>query len=521
MKKADKFILLLILLIGIYFRFSRITDFQYWSGDEQLFYYIVRHIVVDGHLSLTVPNTAIGAGLGSVFHLLVSPWYLINNLNPEKILVLGNFIGLINIFLIYLAGKTVGGKKVGFISAFLYATSFMSTLFDHRFWALTPSVALVSLSIIGFTNTLKGKQIYFPLIAFPIGFMLNSDPSLGVIALTCLLFFIIFRPRIQKKYLLVATGVFLLLISTLIIFDFRHNFNNVKSVFSHANARIEETDNTRTRSRNIFIEQTTSFGRFLFAKPSKSADSYFCYCFLDDGPNGALIITSIILITFIFIAFKKRKKEYLLLLLYLVSYLIGILGFREILEGNPAFFYAIVVSPIIFIITSIVISKNKNILILFLAFYFLANLSAFQNSSFKYPLKDKMSLVQKTIEQIPDNSDYSLYHSGDILLAGGGWSALFNYYGKPPVMGNLPLYWGHAYEAYDLYPVKFDFNEQKYVVVLSESSKERFLETEPVFSTKVNNIRSDIYDNSEVWFDNKNNIERLYQPNYFSDPTRI
>jgi hypothetical protein len=123
-------------------------------------------------------------------------------------------------------------------------------------------------------------------------------------------------------------------------------------------------------------------------------------------------------------------------------------------------------------------------------------------SNFKYPLINKIKLVNSTIKNIPDKDNFSLYYSGDVLLAGGGWTSLFTYRGYTPVSGNLSLYWGHVYESYGLYPKPFATTDPSTVVILSSID---------------NKPSSVIYNNNKGKFNYKIDIEGLYQPKYFND----
>ena len=207
----------------------------------------------------------------------------------------------------------------------------MASLFDRRLWALKPNVFLVLLAIGTMTKILKGEKKYFPLLAIPLGFSLNSDPSLGVVGLALVIAATAFKPKVDRKDILKGGVVLLLLLSPLIVFDLRHQGQNVKSLIMFTGLQIQTPDTARTRSGNFFLAQLNNFSRFLFPKSTSFADSYFCYCFLDDNPKIPTMIMGLILLGFGYLMLTTRKKEYLLLLIFLASYLIGIWGFREIL----------------------------------------------------------------------------------------------------------------------------------------------------------------------------------------------
>lgn len=492
----------IILFVGLveltlFFRFYKFHSFQYWSDDEQIIWFIIRHIIIDQHPSLVVPNAALGISLGPLLHYLLSLWYNFVHFDPEKILLLGNFIALINLVAIYLAGKTVVNKKVGLIAAFLYATSFMASLFDRRVWALTLNVFLISLSIIALTQIIRGHSKYLILLTIPIIFSVNSDPSLALIIPASLIVFIIFRPRIQLKHLIISIFMGIFLLSPLIYFDIRHGGQNIKSLINHTSLQFQKSNSNI--KNNLLTRQLNNFSILFFPKPTLNADAYFCYCFLDKIQSPVRVIFSTaFLLLFIIFTIKQKSKTNLVLLLLLLSYLGGIFVFGKFLNGFPAFFYSITILPVILLMLATLLSTSRLITVLFLIFYLIININTLFKSEFKYPLAKRMQLVKKTIQYLPANQPFSLYHSGDILLAGGGWTSLFASQSYIPSKGSLSMYWGHIYNSYQIYPIPFSETEPENVVVISENQG----------SIKVKNMSANIYNTLP-------SLEKLYQPEYF------
>lgn len=490
-KRVDILICLFLLVLAFFFRLWKLKSFQYWSDDEQILWAIVRHLVIDKHPSLVIPNSALGLSFGPLFHYLVAPWYWIIKFDPQKILLLGNLFTFFNVILIYAAGNLLGGRKVGFAAGFLYAVSFLSSLFDRRLWALSPNIPLVLLGTISLIQVVKGKSKYIFLLVIPIVFSVNSDPSLGIIALASIFTFLILKPKIQKKYIMYSVLLGILLLSPLIFFELRHSGQNIRSLSSL------KLENYQKESDPLFPSQLKNFSRFFFAQGSNTAEAYFCYCKPDDKVSPVLILAvSAMIAAFIFRAIKNKDKGKGELILVLVSYLTGIYVFKTFLGGNPAFFYSVTIFPILFLMAGVVISDIKYLPLLLLPSLLLANFYSLYHSSFKYPLSKKMEVVEQTIKKIPDKNNFSLYYSGDILVSGGGWTALFMSKGYTPSKGSLSAYWGHVYESYNLYPIPFSLEEPQTVVVISQGD-------------------SKVYNNEGKWFNPAVYIENLYQPKYF------
>lgn len=512
-KKSNLYPIILLTLVGLFFRLWKLKSFQYWSDDEQLLWYTVRHIIVDSHPSLVVVNTALGIGLGSIYHLLISPWYFFTKFNPESILLLGNVFFIASLLAIYKAGRQVGGRKTAFIASFLYSASFILSLFDRRLWALTPNFFVTTLSIIALFGLSSGKKKYLYLLlpAFVLPF--NSDPSLLVAFISSIAAITLLKIKLDRKHFILFGISLLILLSPLIIFEVRHSGQNLKSL---KNLITAEGSTTKVNSGSSFLsDQLGYFSRFIYSRPSKASEIYFCYCNIEDSKNVfPAIISSTIIIFFIYKSIKTKDKKDIVLTIFLLTYILGVYVFKTFLSRNSEFFYSIVISPVIFLILAKIISeKGKALTALILTSYLAANTYSLLNSELKYPLKEKLKLAETTAGKINNREDFSLYYSGDIFLAGGGWTSLFTYKGITPAQGSLIKYWGHAYKSYGLYPKEFSKDDPSTVVILSENAININLPIK--YQEKTGNVYATIIDNRKKLFNPEANVEKLYIPKYF------
>lgn len=512
--KTDLILISIIVAIALFFRMLPFDKFLYWSDDEQLIWLTIRHILIDHHPSLVTANVATGVSLGPLFHYLVSPWFWLVNFNPAKIIILGYLFSILNCLAIYMTGKVLGGRKVAFAASFLYAVSFLSSLFDHRFWLLTPNIALISLGLIALIKIVKGESQYLYLLTLPITFAFNSDPSLGVVIVATIFTFLIFRPHFNKKHWLISACLIFILLSPLVAFEIRHQGQNWQAINQFVNQQTKVSP--PTQNNNLLLAQLANFARFFYARESQAADTYLCYCEMNnDIPLIFPIGMALMIAYFIFTAVKKRQPESVVLLSFIFAYLVGILIFQNIFKGQVVLHYSLVVAPILFLMAAKLLSKNNLLLGTTLAIFFILNLNTLYHSRFKYPLQDKLKIVNQTISKLPDHN-FSLYHSGDVLLAGGGWVSLFIENGFIPQKGDFSTYWGHVYRSYNLYPRPIENKEPKTVVILSENLIDTKENPRVLDIIKVGNIYSFIYDNSKNWFTPTNSLEELYQPNYFN-----
>lgn len=511
--KNKYFPLFFIFFIFLFFRLLKIDKFQYWSDDEQLLWYTVRHIVIDRHPSLVVVNTALGVSLGSVYHLLISPWYILTKLNPQLILLLGNIFSLASLLAIYKAGKLLAGKKTALIATFLYSASFISSLFDRRLWALTPNFLVTTLSIVALLGLSSGKKkyIYLLLPAFVLPF--NSDPSLFAPLISSIIAIILLRIKLHRKHLIIFFISLLTLLSPILIFEIRNKGQNFKSIIQLISAKKPEM---KKNTNSLFlVDQFDYFSRFIYSRPSKVSEIYFSYGQIEDSKNTlSIIFSAAIVIFFVSKTLKTKDKIDIVLATFLTTYLLGIYIFKTVLSRNSEFLYSIVVSPVIFLILAKIISKkSKLFIILMLTVYLTANIYSLLNSELKYQLKEKIELAETIAGKINNKEDFSLYYSGDIFLAGGGWTSLFTYKGATPAQGSLAKYWGHAYQSYGIYPKEFSQDDPSTVVILSENTVNVNLPIE--YQEKTGNVYATIIDNRKRLFNPEANVEKLYIPNYF------
>jgi len=311
--------------------------------------------------------------LGSIYHLLISPWYYLTKLNPQLILLLGNVFSFASILALYKAGKMLGGKKTALIASFLYSASFISSLFDRRLWALTPNFLVTTLSIIALLGLLSGKKkyIYLLLPAFVLPF--NSDPSLLVALVSSTIAIILLKIKLDRKQLVIFFISLFILLSPLIIFEIRHkgqNFTAIKNLITARNPRIEK----KTGSP-FLADQLGYFSRFIYSRPSKASEIYFCYCRIEDSKNVLpATVTAIIIAFYTLSSLKTKNKKEIVLTIFLIGYLAGTHLFKTTLARDSEFFYSIVISPIIFLIIAKFLSeKSSAIITLSLLIYFFFN----------------------------------------------------------------------------------------------------------------------------------------------------
>lgn len=457
--KIDK-ILILILGLAVFFRFFRLLDFQFWSVDEEIFVAVVRQVAVNHKLILTSPNVAIGVSLGSFFHLLSAPIFLLAGLTASKILIAGSILGVITALVVYKTGKELAGIFVGRVAAFLYASSFLVSFSDRRWWPLTPDPLLATLSIYAVTKIIKGKYIYALLLAICASFTWHSDPSLAVIIVFAGLFAVIYKIPLFKKEYLPAVGYLLLSVAPFFIFELRHPGAITHPLFE----LLTKSRGEVVRSINL-LEILQGFTRGLFLVPGPDIEKYFLYTKTYPAPflsPFSEILTAVLLIFPLWIKKSKTKIIYLFIAAFLTGVAIFSLGMGSQFHQH----YFVVVWPAFFLLIAMGLQKiNKALTGIFLVGFLLINLNTLIFSSMRYPLYKKEIIVNKTITTM-DDKPFALIVKDDGRYF-DGIGGLFFLKNKFP--SNLSYYyaWDWIYRAYSLYEVNPTNEPIKNTIILT------------------------------------------------------
>lgn len=514
MFRNKRFLLLLVVfIIASIFRLYNFTSLQYWSGDEEIAAAVVRRVIVERKIALVSPNATTAASLGSFFHLLSVPLYIISSFNPVLVLLLTSLLGIGAALLLFYLGTTVKNTRLGFIISFLYASSFLASLFDRRWWPLSLNTFLTSLAVVSLYQIMINKRsIFIIFLMITIGFAGHADPSLGVIFIASLFSYIVFRPKFKLKQYIPGFLILLLFILPLLLFEIRHP-GVIFTPFVKAVARgteIKKEFKTNLLYSDIAIATGT---RLLFPRWSLQAESHFCYCGDEyDPPLGGTVaeLITLLLLLLPFYYFKKlkdskEKKFILLLYIFTFSFLGGSLLFTITYGSSLHQHYFTVIFPLIFILAGYSIyrltRKNTKLLMILLGIYILINANALYNSRFRDPLSIKQQLVSKLSSNL-ENQDFSFFIVGDAYFHGGGFTELFILNNKHPKKSYIYPFYDWMYRSHSLYTVMPQDSNQNRVVIIGPRIVIHTPEIEKhvIFTSRIGNMEGYILDNSQGWF---------------------
>lgn len=232
-KVVTYFLLLLILLIGLYFRTYKITKFYSFAHDQDLFSWIVKDIVVDHHFRLIGQETSVdGIYIGPLFYYLLSPFFLLTKMDPIGSSIPITLIGLLTIYSFYFVIGKFFGKTAGLISAFLYAVAIPCVFFDR--WAVPtePTILWSIWYLYALLSFLESEHQPWLLVGFLWGLVWHIHIALAPLALLFPVVLIVRKKKINWRQVFLALIILLLTTLPFWIFEFRHGFQQFNGLFA-------------------------------------------------------------------------------------------------------------------------------------------------------------------------------------------------------------------------------------------------------------------------------------------------
>lgn len=235
---SSKIILPIILLLGLFLRIYKLEIFYPWGHDQDLFAWIAKDILVDGHFRLIGQETSIiGVFIGPLFYYLIAASFALFNMNPLSGALVTTIVSLVTIVSIYWVFSKFFSQNIGLIGSFLYAVSPGAVFLDRWVVPTQPTILWSVWFLYVLLSILKGNfQILIPLsiligliwhvhIAFipllillPVAFWLSDKKN--------------YKFQVSPKTLMISAVVLLGLISPFVIFEIRHGFQQTQHLLN-------------------------------------------------------------------------------------------------------------------------------------------------------------------------------------------------------------------------------------------------------------------------------------------------
>lgn len=224
--KKPYLFLLLILILALFFRTYQLVERMDFGHDADLFSWIVKDILINGHQRLIGQEiSAPGIFFGSLFYYLLVPFYLIFNMDPVAAIFPITAIGMLTVLSYYFVFSRLFNVGVGLIAAFLYAVLISTSVwFDRRLAPSTPTNLWTIWYFFTVIMLSRGKFGVLPLLGILIGLIWHIHIALvpALVAIPSAFWVSGKLPNFSQSKIFVIT----LFVSSLplIIFELKHNF---------------------------------------------------------------------------------------------------------------------------------------------------------------------------------------------------------------------------------------------------------------------------------------------------------
>lgn len=237
-QKILLFSLLAILLLGAFLRFYRLDEYMTFLGDEGRDMLIMKKILVEGDLPLIGPPTSVGnIYLGPLYYYMMAIPSAIFWMNPVASAGMNALIGVLTVLLIYYLAKIWFGKTAALIASFLYAISPVAIIYSRSSWNPNPAPFFTLLGMLGIFKAHSTRNFRYLILT---GLSFAAAVQMHYLALILIpiagIIWLVetFYIKAPKRHFWTGTilgvSAFSLMMSPLVVFDFKHNFLNYRAM---------------------------------------------------------------------------------------------------------------------------------------------------------------------------------------------------------------------------------------------------------------------------------------------------
>ncbi len=446
--------LIFVFALIFFLRFWQVPQNFFFGIDEEYQSLLALSIIKDFHviwIGLSAANTGFYIAPGFIYLHSLLLW--ISRLDPLILGYAASVISFTTIVIFYFVVKYLFDKRMAIMTTLIYSFSSFVMSYDRRFWNSTFVPLAVILFFLSLVKSEKNPRWYI-ITAILLGLSFHIHASLFIfipIAVFVLLYRIfIAKQKISKIYHLGSSILFLILYFPLIVYDFVHNFDNLKTPFR-------------------MIQQFGKEGRgYSFLQHLQTIQSTLQQFWSSDSFSPLVNYSLLVLIAVVFLWFFLKKKNTTEKILTFIMLFYG--SMFIFYPGTLLDYYFIGFFPLFSIIIALFLKQFYQISLIALAVMFiLPNSTAFLQLQVDGNLESKKAVVKKTIDVIK----YQPFYLGTTqpYVFFGGWRYLFEAYGKKPSSSQADEMFGW------IYPNEISNTKPKIKVLITTNSYQQVNET--------------------------------------------
>jgi len=412
----ENIFLLIILLVAIYLRFYNLENTFMFQSDQARDAIIVSNIFKEKDPVFIGPVTSIGnMYLGPFYYYFMLPFLYLSYPNPIGPVYAVAALSVITVALIYLITKKIFNQKMAILATIFFALSHITVELARFSWNPNPAPFFSLLMFYFSYLAVKKDSRYWLLVSV----MFSILAQLHYVALLSLagagVFFLLHLPKKTKKkdrqkllkYTVLSILLFLLSLTPLILFDWKHDWRNVQA-FTNIITKEQSFDLQRKTDRQG-LETIIKFFTVDLRRQSKKV--LFDSTFGDLGINNLFFYLTLLFVLVYLI--KNRKKlptSEQLLFSYLLTGLFGLSLYQHEVYTH---YYAYLL-PMIYIFYAWLLSKIKPkglfyvISLIFLVFFISKNMNFYSLQASGWTINDVKRVATSIQERVKNGEKYNL-----------------------------------------------------------------------------------------------------------------
>lgn len=214
MKKINKIILILIILLAAFLRFYQLTNYPALNADEAAIGYNAYSLIQTGKdehgNSWPVHFQSFNDYKPGLYFYLVLPFVKILGLNELAVRIPGAFLGVATVLIVFfLAKELFKGEILALVAAFFLAISPWHIHFSRGGWEVNAATFFITVGVWLFLKALKNSKYYVLCAVFFVLSLYTYHAARVVVPLLGLGFLILYRKKISKNLRALAVALLL------------------------------------------------------------------------------------------------------------------------------------------------------------------------------------------------------------------------------------------------------------------------------------------------------------------------
>lgn len=338
-----------LILIAAFLRLYRIDEYMAFLGDEGRDALVVKKILINNDFPLLGAPTSVGNMYnGPLYYYMMALAMAVWWMNPTAAAVMVALIGTAAVGLIYYLARRWFGKQAAIISATLYAFSPVNIIYSRSSWNPNPAPFFSLLGIIGLYKSRETRNYLWLILT---GIALAFATQMHLLALILVPIYAVLwlnelRERVWMKRegknfwkgTIFAVMAFLFLMSPLVIYDFKYNFQNYRAFttfFFGDRAATVNLNPVNTLERIIPVYSGNLINRYV------SGENYWVMIIV-----SILVLIPVIAFFYNLIKNKKLNWPFFALSVWLLGGILGLALYKQTVYDH----YLSFLSPAMFLL---------------------------------------------------------------------------------------------------------------------------------------------------------------------------